>query len=108
MTCVVRKDASIWEVVAKMAAIFGDQISVVDDSEADLFAVGVNGLNSEDRLIYISTYNKAPGRYDCDCDAGDVLAGGTSEAHQDVGFAELVELFKAHLSLERSEKPSDE
>lgn len=74
---------------------------LVDHWEADLFAIGVARKDDERRLVYISTFKRAPGRYDYQCEtprSSDVTDFDTTEEGEDVGLDELLHAMVRHLS----------
>jgi hypothetical protein len=97
MSAVVRKDTSIWTLVAQLAAIFGgDSFQLVDHWDADLFAVGIASVREQRLLVYVSTYGKDSGLFAYDCEEPDAQSVGKSEQ---VDLAELVRVVERHLGL---------
>lgn len=94
------KDASISHLVAALP--MRERLWVlVDHWDADLFAIGVAHRDDERRLVYVSTFKRAPGRYDYQCEAPsgpDATDFETTAAGDDVGFEELVRAMVLHLS----------
>jgi hypothetical protein len=92
----VMKDHSIVSVVERLRTSLAPRVLVVQDHwEADLYATGVAGVGDPTRLVYISTFNKAGGRYDYECEQG--AAGGASTMGKDVKFGRLCEIVRRHV-----------
>ena len=95
----VHKDATIRRLLHRLDLARRRWI-VVDHWEADLCAVGVAAVANPSRLVYVSTYGKAKGRFDYECEVGsegapdDYTGAGRG---QDVAFDELVTVMEAHL-----------
>lgn len=73
---------------------------VVDYWESDFCAVGLSRQGEPKRLVYISTFNRASGRYSFEC---EVLTGpdptdySVVDSSEDAGFDELLEALEQHL-----------
>ena len=94
------KDPSIVQLVAALPMRERSWV-LVDHWEADLFAIGVGRKGDERRLVYISTFKRAPGRYDYECEtpSGPELTDfDTTEEGEDVGIDELVRAMVRHLA----------
>jgi len=97
----MEKDASITELLDRLreALVPLDWIAI-DHWDADLCAVGIAPRSAPRRLVYVSTYEKSPGRYyfECECPTG-------TEPHQfevvergdNASFDDLVRAVRAHL-----------
>ena len=75
--------------------------TVVDHWEADTCAIGLARPSDLRRLVYVSTFNKAAGRYDYECE----LPSGpedteyeSTDRREDVTYDELVKALERHLS----------
>jgi len=74
---------------------------VVDNWDADLFAIGIARRGHPRRLVYISTFKQSPGRYYYECevptsvDDGDYL---TTSSAEDVDLESLIRAMTRHLS----------
>jgi len=98
------KDSSITQVVERLREQFGPQaIQVCDNWQADLCAVGIVSTNSCDRLVYISTFDKSPGRYDVSLElppaAGSDLPYSPGGDWRNIDFDTLAVLIRTHLML---------
>ena len=103
MSAVVRKDTSIWALIAQLAALFGgDSFQLVDHWDADLFAVGIASVKDERRLVYVSTFKKAPGLFAYDCEDPD---SGSLEKGDHADLEELLRVLKRHLSIVPGGRP---
>ena len=94
------KDTSIDQLVAALPMRERGWV-VVDHWDADLFAIGVARKDDERRLVYVSTFKRAPGRYDYQCETPsgpDATEFDTTETGDDVGIDELVRAMMRHLS----------
>lgn len=108
MSVIVRKDTTIWEVIAQLASVFdGDRFQLVDHWDADLFAVGVASVKDERRLVYVSTYRKRRGMFDYDCEEADIHGESRSVLRsKDVKIDELVRVVGDHLRIARRKRGS--
>lgn len=74
---------------------------LVDHWEADLCAVGIANGAEPRRLVYVSTYGKAPETYDYECEVPDSKQPTefrSVESGENVDFAELNAVLERHLS----------
>jgi hypothetical protein len=95
MSAVVRKDTSIWSVIAHLATNFGgDNFQLVDHWDADLFSVGIASVNDQRRLVYLSTFEKEPGRLAYECESAD---GGVGERSESTDLPTLLQVVERHL-----------
>ncbi|MCB9601487.1 MAG: hypothetical protein H6721_13535 [Sandaracinus sp.] len=73
---------------------------VVDHWDADLQAIGIATERDRRHLVYVSTFSRAPGRFDYECktpsgpDETDRVA---TAAGEDVDYETLVKALEAHL-----------
>ena len=97
---IVRKDSTIRELLALLGlASRGWQI--VDHWEADLQAIGVATQRDPRRLVYVSTFSRAPGRFDYQCETAagsDDDSYTTTATGHDVDYETLLCAMEAHLS----------
>jgi hypothetical protein len=101
----VAKDQSIRELVALLELGRRGWV-LVDHWEADLCAVGIARGIEPRRLVYVSTYDKAPESYDYQCEVPDgAQATGyrTVACGEDVSFTELVAALERHLGNDETE-----
>ena len=94
-----RKEERITELLAALG-IERRGWTVVDHWEADMCAIGLARPSDLRRLVYISTFNKADGRYDYECE----LPFGpkdtdyeSADRREDVTYEELVKALERHL-----------
>jgi hypothetical protein len=101
MSSIVRKDTSIWTLIAQLAAIVGgDSFQLVDHWDADLFAMGIAGVSNNRRLVYVSTFGKPPGFLAYDCEEPDADLVGQSVAKSELAdFPEFLRVVERHLGL---------
>ena len=98
------KDASITEAVAELPLRLGTDAFVIHDHwEADLCATGLASPRDPNRLVYISTFGKAPGRYDLSLELpptpGAELPYSPAGEAVDVDIAELARMVRTHLEV---------
>jgi len=92
------KDPAIVELLSQLDLASRGWV-VVDHWEGDLSAVGIAHAAEPRRLVYISTFGKAEGRFDYECE----LPGGSKEDYEvaamaeDSTFDELLEAIIRHL-----------
>lgn len=75
-----------------------------DHWEADRCAIGLCNLQSDDCLAYVSTFNLAAGRYDCECEKRSPQSSlGYEVTHQgqNLTFSELATVLESHLNSDR-------
>ena len=95
MSAVLRKDTSIWSLIAQLAVnLGGESFQLVDHWDADLFAIGIASIKDARRLVYVSTFNKASGTFAYDCEEPD---GGSVQKNEHADFVELLQIVKRHL-----------
>ena len=99
------KDASIIEAIAELRRRLGKDAFVINDHwDADLCATGLASPREPDRLVYISTCGKAPGRYDLSLELppapGDELPYTPVGEAADIDIAELTRVVRTHLQVE--------
>jgi hypothetical protein len=73
---------------------------VVDHWEADLCAIGIGMVTDPRRLVYVSTFNRRPGRYDYECELPDGEAPeeySTPATGEEVEYEILLKIMEAHL-----------
>ena len=94
-----RKDRTIRELITRLElAARGWQ--VVDHWEADLQAIGVATKQDPRRLVYVSTFSRAPGHFDYQCEAPagpDDEDYTTTTSGDDVDYETLLKVLEAHL-----------
>lgn len=74
---------------------------VVDYWDGDLCAIGIAHKDQPRRLIYISTFNQAPGYYYYECEepAGPMLSDYTAtKSAEGIDFHELMRIINWHFS----------
>jgi hypothetical protein len=103
MSAIIRKETSIWTVIAHLATIFGgEEFQLVDHWDADLCAIGIGSVQDARRLVYISTYRKPEGAVAYECDQADV----TLLKNEHADLAELVRVVADHLGIAPRTGPS--
>ena len=105
------KEDSINQLLAQLYARLGsDSFEVVDHWDADLCAVGITKPGVPLPLVYMSTYNMAPGRYFVTLDVspapGTDLPYQTTLELRDVSFEELVSTAAHHLHIPLPDEPT--
>lgn len=94
------KDDSISKVLGRLnLSQLGWEI--VDHWDADVCAIGI-GRPGTGRLVYISTFQKADGLYDYQCEVPSSDADSpfsTTDEGQDVSFERLLEVLSRHLGV---------
>lgn len=89
------KDSAITALVANLARDLPEGSFVISSEwDSDLCAVGIADPGDPSRLVYVSTYQMAPGLYYVDCDRGD-----DSETHDSVDYVTLVRLVCEHIGI---------
>lgn len=96
---VLDKDESILELPQRLSLEKRGWV-VRDHWDGDTCAIGIASARDERRLVYISTFDKGPGRYDFECE----LPSGSQAEHysvagrgENVDFATLFDAPVAHL-----------
>jgi len=79
------KDSSINVLLSKLS-LPDRGWQIVDHWEADLFAVDIGSERTEGKLVYISTYDKKPGKYDFECEISKGADYETVKSGKDVDF----------------------
>ena len=65
----MKKDQSIMDLLAALALPeLGWTVVAPDPWEADLVAIGIGRIDQPRRLVYVSTFKRAPGRFDYECE----------------------------------------
>jgi hypothetical protein len=93
------KDQEILDLLAKLS-LSERGWTVADHWEADLCAVGVALAEDPRRLVYISTYDMEPGRYNYECEAPNETIPDdytTTETGENVDFDTLLAVMQRHL-----------
>jgi hypothetical protein len=101
MSSIMRKDTSIWTLVAKLAAtVGGDSFQLVDHWDADLFAVGIADVSDDRRLVYVSTFGKPSGflAYDCEEPSADLVGRSVAKSEM-ADFFEFLRVVEWHIGL---------
>ena len=98
------KDPAIIELLARLRERLGpDAFVFADHWEPDLCAVGIASPRNTGVLVYLSTFNQLPGRYDVELELppepGQDLIYREAGKHRDVDFEALAEVVGRHLSL---------
>lgn len=103
MTSMLMKDRSIWVFLGQLAdEIECHHYQVVDFWDADLFAVGIAAAEEPRRLVYISTFKQAPGRFAYECEEPtDRDQYHAAERRETASFDEVVEVIRRHLRINR-------
>ncbi|RME50659.1 MAG: hypothetical protein D6790_20950 [Caldilineae bacterium] len=91
------KDRSILDLLALIDLASNGWISV-DHWDADLCAIGIAKMGDPRRLVYVSTFERLPGRYDYEC---EVKAGPNAEDYVTVDSGEDVDLERLRQVLRR-------
>jgi len=100
MTAMIRKDTSIWTVIAHLATIFGGEMfQLVDHWDADLFAIGIGSAQDARRLMYISTFRKPEGTVAYECEQADAMLGACGGRSEHAEPSELVRVLADHLGI---------
>ncbi len=101
----MQKDKSIADLVAALHLRERGWVLVQPDPwDADLTAIGIARASDPRRLVYVSTFKMAPGRYYYECEAptGPDPADYVVESEaDDVSFDELLKAMTRHLSTRR-------
>jgi hypothetical protein len=74
--------------------------TIADHWEADLCAVGVALADDPRRLVYVSTYDMEPGRFNYECETSDESIPDdytTTETGENVDFDTLLAVMQRHL-----------
>ena len=98
MRAILRKDTSVWLLLGELAhRIDSQSYQVVDNWEADLYAVGVAALNNPDHLVYVCTFEQPQGTvvYECETSSTDTPYIATSGTAGSVD--ELASIIQQHL-----------
>ncbi len=95
------KDTSVWTLLGKLATeIGGENFQIVDHWDAALFSVGIASTKNPRRLVYISTFKKAPGRFAYECESPSKKAiYKVASRSEDVSFQDLLGVIRRHLGL---------
>lgn len=94
------KDASIAQLLAVLP-IREHAWVLVDHWDADRFAIGIASRMDQRRLVYISTFKQAPGRYYYECEVprgSEPTDFETTASGEGVALDELVRATVRHLS----------
>jgi hypothetical protein len=101
------KDASILELLTRLEGTLGPGgFQVADRWDVDLFAVGIACPTDSRAVVYISTWNHAPGRFYYECESTNPAAGPDDLPFEviaegdDVTFDELVAAIRSHFRRE--------
>jgi hypothetical protein len=98
------KDETIRELVSALEVGRRGWV-LVDHWEADLCAVGIANGAEPRRLVYVSTYGKAPETYDYECEVPDSAQPAENRQvarGENVSLTELVAVLERHLGRDRS------
>jgi hypothetical protein len=100
----VTKDPAILEALARLEAHFGAGAFVAIDYSDDLAAINIGRTHDDLRLVYFSTFGRAPGRYDVELElpppADDDLPYIGGGWRYDVDFDTLTQIVASHLGLD--------
>lgn len=94
------KNKSIRDLVARLR-LGSRGWQVVDHWEADQCAIGVAAIRDPRRLVYISAFSRAAGRYDYECEMSVGLNADeykTTASGEDVDYDTLVKVMETHLA----------
>lgn len=94
------KDKSILHLVDRLG-LNDKKWILADHWEADLFAIGIASEENPRRLAYVTTHNKEPGAYDCECgilSEEEEFPYVTSGRYENIGFDELLYALERHLN----------
>ena len=100
----LKKDVSILRMLERFRSSFGaNAFHVVDNWDADLYAVGIANPQNHGRLVYISTFEKAPDEYFVELESD---SGQAEDAYyrvvgryESVPWNELVAIVARHIGL---------
>jgi hypothetical protein len=97
------KEKSVVDVVRWLEETLRQSLLTVDYWEADMFAIGVTQSHNPDQIVYISAWNRPPGRYSVELE-GEAVAGSnlpyrTLARHEDVDRDALLRIVRAHLHI---------
>jgi hypothetical protein len=97
------KDKSVTDVVRWLEENLHCALVVVDHWEGDECAIGVSRPEEPNRLVYLSTWNRPPGRYLVELEIapseGSDLPYNIARRYEDVGRDALLSIVRQHLSL---------
>jgi hypothetical protein len=100
MSALMRKDTSIWALIARLATIFGGEaFQLVDHWDADLFAIGLASVRDAARLVYVSTFRKPAGTVAYECEGAEAALAGPDRRSEHAEFPELVRVLADHLEI---------
>ena len=97
------KDPALLLMLTQLRVSLGENtFDVVDHWEADLHAVGIASPRNHGVLAYLSNFNREPGYYDVELELppvnGDDATYHPIGNHWNVGFNEVIEIVREHLS----------
>lgn len=103
------KDISVKNLLSKLD-LSGKGWKIIDHWDADLCAVGITSECAQGKLVYISTFGKATGTYDYECEyttgTPDLAGFRTVASGKDVSLITLESVLERWLSC--SEDPKQE
>lgn len=72
---------------------------IVDHWNADRYAIGIAARSNPDRLVYLSSWGKAPGRFfvELETPAMNEDLGYVATRIEDCGLSEVVEVLETHI-----------
>jgi hypothetical protein len=101
----LRKDPSIVELLSWLRGQLGDQFVVTDHWEADLYAIGISGIEKPTALAYVSTYGRAEGKYFLDLEivhaSQPAGPGQAIEQYESITRDELLSALSRHFGIPR-------
>jgi hypothetical protein len=95
----LEKDQGILDLLTKLD-VSERGWTIADHWEADLCAVGIALADDPRRLVYVSTYDMEPGRYNYECEESNGLTPedySTTETGENVDFHTLLAVMQRHL-----------
>ncbi len=70
----MEKDKSNFKLLERLSSELKGSFEIVNFWDADLCAIGILGGSSNNRLVYISTFNQLPDQYYYECEIADSRA----------------------------------
>lgn len=97
----MNKDPSIVKLVADLRSVLGaTAFEILDNWDADLCAIGLFASRDLNRVVYVSSFGKAEGFFNCDCiiDYLDVERSEVADHRDDCSLEDVIELVRKHLN----------
>lgn len=95
----LNKETSITSLVEKFSRDLGeDDFLIIDHWESDLCAIGISKKKDEERLVYISTFNRPKGEYyyELEYSSKDKFVSASNKEGV-ANYCELLKIIKKHL-----------